>query len=165
MVGTKLLDAATGQEGSNVNGLAYSTGPMFSPDGRRLANFRSSISTAVSARGARIEIWDAQSGKKLLAFGGMGSIADITYSPDGRRLAATGLNSSGPGLVKVWDSETGLELLTVSTRLKSTNSIAFRPDGHKLIVAGSLDDGRPAVEVLDGSPLPPAPAPGGALPP
>jgi len=35
--------------------------------------------------------------------------------------------------------------------------LAFRPDGHKLIVAGTQSDGRAAIEVFDATPLPEKP--------
>ena len=57
----------------------------------------------------------------------------------------------------MWDADTGRELLSVPTRLNNTRSLAFRPDGHKLLVTGTVN-GRPALEVLDGTPRPQPPA-------
>jgi WD40 repeat protein len=155
-VANKLLDAATGQEQADItrvnaagdrlpriSRLVSNITSVFSPDGRRLARAVSDSEFQTT----RIIVWDADTGKELSSVGGIGSFSHIAYSPDGRRLAAY-----GHGKVKVWDTDTGRELLTVPTRINvNAGSLAFRPDGHKLIVAGT-HDGRPAIEVLDGTP-------------
>ncbi len=59
----------------------------------------------------------------LLTFGGHQNIVNsVSFSPDGRRLA------TASDTVKVWDSWTGKELLTV----KGFWSVCFSPNGHRL---------------------------------
>lgn len=66
----------------------------------------------------------------------MGSGA--AYSPDGKRLASGsgGLDERGPvaGDVKVWDAQTGQELLSLKLNgpLGESRRIAFSPDGNRL---------------------------------
>jgi WD40 repeat protein/tetratricopeptide (TPR) repeat protein len=52
----------------------------------------------------------------------------VCFSPDGRRLA-----SAGRGGVKVWDAQTGQELLTLNT---ASGRVCFSPDGRHLASAG-----------------------------
>src|SRR5207244_2934444 len=108
-------------------------------------------------------VWDTDTGKKVFTLSELGLVNHMAYSPDGRRLVVVGTADPfepllgpaaafpGPGRrqVRMWDADTGRELLTVPTRLDNTRSLAFRPDGHTLLVAGT-DKGWPAVEVLDG---------------
>jgi WD40 repeat protein len=54
---------------------------------------------------------------------------NVAFSPDGRRVA-----SSAPWGVKVWDAQTGQELLA----LKGGGSVvAYSPDGQRLVGVGS----------------------------
>jgi WD40 repeat protein len=49
--------------------------------------------------------------------------------------------------VKVWDAQTGQELLTLKGHTNLVTSVAFSPDGQRL-VSGSADD---TVKVWDAS--------------
>ena len=69
----------------------------------------------------------------------------MAYSPSGKRLAS----SSGSG-VKVWDAETGQELLTLSSHSSSQQRLAFLND-HRLVSAASW------VMIWDATPLPEKP--------
>jgi WD40 repeat protein len=54
----------------------------------------------------------------------------VAFSPNGRRLATTG------GIaVRVWDSATSEEQLTLTSHIGSVRSVAFSPDGRRLAVA------------------------------
>jgi WD40 repeat protein/class 3 adenylate cyclase len=61
-------------------------------------------------------------------------VEDVLYSPDGARLAT----ASNDGTVKIWDADTGQELLTLNTG--PINSIAFNPaDDGTLLTAAFYD--------------------------
>ena len=65
-----------------------------------------------------------------------GRFRQLEISPDGRRLL-----SSGRAGVKLWDLETGRELLTLKAPGVVTGDACFSPDGQK--IWGGLDeDGR-----------------------
>src|SRR5262249_35094327 len=58
--------------------------------------------------------------------GYVGALLSVAYSPDGKRLASGFRNS-----VKVWDAQTGKELLALKHN-GQINSVAFSSDGKRL---------------------------------
>jgi WD40 repeat protein len=68
--------------------------------------------------------------KELLTLRGhVDEVATVAWSPDGRRLAT----GSFDGRAKIWDAETGKELLTLLTPGgKFVWSVAWSPDGKRL---------------------------------
>jgi WD40 repeat protein len=104
-------------------------GVAFSPDGTRLASASHPV-----------KVWDAGSGQELLTLAGKEPdvgwmICSVAFSPDATRLAAAGLHpASGHMNVKVWNAQTGQELLTVGPGIWS---VAFSPDGKRLASASS----------------------------
>ena len=67
----------------------------------------------------------------------------LAFSPDGKHLAGgigTPVYTIGaaeaPGLVKVWDAQTGQELFTLRVHSRSVNSVVFSQDGKRLASLG-----------------------------
>jgi WD40 repeat protein/serine/threonine protein kinase len=63
----------------------------------------------------------------------------VAYSPDGKRLASAsnppGLPMQNAGEVKVWDAQTGQELLALTGHTGGVWGVAFSPDGKRLACA------------------------------
>jgi WD40 repeat protein len=142
--GVKVWEARTGQELLTLQGHAGQVfRVVFSPDGKRLASGSGTWDDTKNAYVAgEVKIWDAQIGRELLTFKGhTAAVVSVAFSPDGTRLASSsshpnsiGSNSDrgGPGEVKVWDAQTGRELLTLKGHSRFVNSVAFSPDGMRL---------------------------------
>jgi WD40 repeat protein len=99
----------------------------FSPDGRRLA-------AGASANGKGVfHVWDAQTGEVLRTgnWRPPRGVDSVAFSPDGKRLATSHQLQE----VKVWDAETGQDLLTLKSKSTIVESLTFSPDG-KLLACG-----------------------------
>ena len=145
----KIWDATTGQEMLSLKG---HTGPVssvvYSPDGQRLA----SASGGGKPGEGTVRVWDATTGQEIRAWKALlfRSGVKVAFSPDGKRLAANvrlpgagGPPGPGAGEVKVWDAQTGEELLSLKGHAGWVWSVAFSPDGKRLASgSGSLVGGQ-----------------------
>src|SRR5262249_25307410 len=91
----------------------------FSPNGNSLA--------AASDDNA-VKVWDAKTGKELLALKGhTQQVWSVAFSPDGKRLAAASLAKT-----ITWDTQTGKQLFSIQD---GGSRVAFSPDGKRLACA------------------------------
>jgi WD40 repeat protein/serine/threonine protein kinase len=126
-------DAQTGREILAIKG---ARGPVaFSPDGKRLVSD--------SGNNHVLKVWDAQTGQDTLSLKGWhtGDVYSVAFSPDGKCLVSGsgGPDQQGrwwPGEVKVWDSQTGQETLSFKGHTGGVYSVAFSPDGRRLLSGG-----------------------------
>ncbi len=101
----------------------------FSPDSKKMA-------TACSDGFARI--YEVPSGKLLTTTATQEkNIWRMAFSPDGKFLA-TASGDSNSSSARVWNAETGAEVLALNGHTARVRAIAFSPDG-KLIATGSRD--------------------------
>jgi WD40 repeat protein len=126
----KVWDVATGQEKLKLPAeFVYKV--AYSPDGKRLATLSLE----------KLNVWDANSGRELLSLPAKCSTrGSVAFSPDGKQLASTNEvphDGFRPGHVKLFDSETGKQLLTLQGYGGSyVARIAFSPDGRRLALGG-----------------------------
>src|SRR5262249_18235954 len=106
--------------------------------------------TAVSAGGATV--WDARTGEALVELKGFEEgVNSGAFSPDGTRIVTGPLQDlqDGGTELKVWDARTGAVLLDLTdpppeggggvfVNLRG-GSVAFSPDGTRLLTAGVRD--------------------------
>jgi len=114
-----------------------------SPDGRFVASTPQSNSTGA---GTSVHVWDAASGAEVHRMSQTGGewVSVLSFSPDGRRLVSGGSD----GKVNIWDTESGLDLLTLAGHKSWLWQARFSPDGQRIVTCsrdGTLRiwDGRP----------------------
>jgi WD40 repeat protein len=131
----------------------------WSPDGRRLA-----VASGVHfiSRGTA-KVWDVATGELVHHLRGHAEpVWGVSFSPDGRRLATASGNRTARapqanGEVKIWDMDTGLELLGLPEDRASAFDVAFSPCGRWL--GAGYADGKLRVWELRPGALAVAPAP------
>jgi WD40 repeat protein len=77
-----------------------------------------------------VRVWDVETGSRpvdLKGFKGSGVVGQLAFSPDGHRLAMV-----SEGKVKLWDPDTGAELLAITVDGGGIEHLAFTADGHAI---------------------------------
>jgi WD40 repeat protein/tRNA A-37 threonylcarbamoyl transferase component Bud32 len=144
-----LWEAATGQ---TVRRFPEFPDPVlkvsFSQDGRRLL--------ATSDSSARV--WKLPSGQEMFRFPltsthiptspSTTGIGKASFSADGQRLAT----APGDGTVKLWDTTTGQQILSLTGPGSQVICVAFSPDGRWL-AAGGVEGNKGILRVWDARPV------------
>lgn len=87
-----------------------------------------SIAEYLNQGGALFLLSDPGTGGGSLGLGVLG----IDYSPDGTRIATAGAD----GTARVWDAQTGEELVVLRGHASDVMDVTFSPDGDRLVTAG-----------------------------
>jgi len=107
---------------------AHSGSVAFSPNGLLVA----------STSAGRVLLLEAVGGRQLHGLDrqlGDGQVETVAFSLDGRLLAA---GHAGPeGLIRIWETMTGKELIAFRGHAGAVNAVAFSPDGRQVASAGA----------------------------
>jgi WD40 repeat protein/tetratricopeptide (TPR) repeat protein len=140
-------DARTGMPRFALKGFKGRVNSVaISPDGMQIAT-GGGESLPVAQAGGEATVWDARTGQALFELKGLKDIvASLAFSSDGARIITGEDNKTshnrGNG-VKVWDAQTGTLLLDLTQpaqggfRAGARVSVAFSPDGKRVVVAGA----------------------------
>jgi WD40 repeat protein/tRNA A-37 threonylcarbamoyl transferase component Bud32 len=137
-----VLEVPSSRELRRIGVFGVSAGAVaWSPDGRWIAAAPNPEGMAARV----IRLWDAETGSEAhaLPLTAGESIQALSFSPTGRRLASAGFDDQ----IRIWDTESGLELLTLSGHEHWIWAMSFSPDGRRIISTS----GDRTVRIWDGS--------------
>jgi WD40 repeat protein/tetratricopeptide (TPR) repeat protein len=81
-----------------------------------------------------VQVWDRQTGRRLLELGGFPGYAfATTYSPDGSRIASAGINT-----LLVWNAQTGEQIHRSEEKGRTIWDVAYSPDGSCFVTAETV---------------------------
>lgn len=136
-------DAVTGKKHRELEErIAASPSDMtFNKGGTRLAVLGSRVPSSL---GPPPSIYDVNTGKLVCRLEGhVGTVSSLAFSSDGKRVATFAFNlislvykNEEMSAVKLWDPETGRELLSLPSSGISTRPLSFSLDSHRLTLGG-----------------------------
>jgi len=125
--GQRLFNTETGNVIKRIDTPSFSVG-AFSPDGKRV----------IVNNGRNIRIIDIETGSFRDCSGHTGTIRSLVYSSDGQYFVSAS-SSGGIGgnnndnTVRVWNAETGQEILIISGHSGGVTSALFSPDSRIIV--------------------------------
>jgi WD40 repeat protein len=130
----KIWDANRGTELATFAGTEELVACAYSTDGRRIVS---------AYMDNTLQIRDAESGAALRTLTGhfgqsagrfnidWGAVRACTYSPDARRI----LSACADSTLKIWDAESGAELIVLASHERKVRACAYSPDGERIVSA------------------------------
>lgn len=121
---TRVLDSMKGKEIAVLDGDEnIVTSADFSPDGKRI----------FAASGQAARVWDVVTAKEIAVLSGhQNYVLFAAFNPNGARIATADLE----GTIRLWNARTGAQLRVLHG--DTVTSVAFSPDGNKLVTSGLI---------------------------
>jgi WD40 repeat protein len=122
----RIRDAETGEE-TETRPLGCSRtqqgmlSTAFSPNSKQLV---------IGSAGGDFCIWDVEESKWIGWVPTSAAVWSAAFSPDGRRVVTTSDNTA-----RIWDVESGEEIVALKGHRDTVRSVAFSPDGTRLVTA------------------------------
>lgn len=127
--GTAIIwDLAAGQALLTVSNPRGFYRVAFSPDDKYLATSGGNVE---SDGNSNYRIWDVRTGEELFRLPIPILSGGLAFSPDGTRIVTSGFG----GVVKMWETRTGRELISLSGHTGGVPGAAFSPDGSTVATA------------------------------
>jgi WD40 repeat protein len=127
----KVWDAELGQEIHSLKGHSADVSCVaVSSDSKRILT---------GSRDKTVKVWDAEKGQVIHTLKGhISQVISVTFSPDGKRIVTGGGGFDDPlrplgGEVKVWEAETGQEILSLKGHTDGVTCVVFSPDGKRIV--------------------------------
>jgi WD40 repeat protein len=135
--GIHLWNADTGELIKTFGLRAYDTLCLvFSPDGNMLVSGNQNGDND-------LYLWNAHTGELIKTFTGhTDDVNSVVFSPDGNTIVSAGAGWDDEkmeyvgGEIHLWDAHTGELLKSLTGHTESVNSVAFNPDGNRLVSGG-----------------------------
>lgn len=108
---------------------SYLIGLNFNPKGGQ-------FSTVVKGKVNTVQVWQIDTGEKVINFGGDESgttIESARYNPDGSYMAIT----RSKGMVEIWDTKTWQNTFSFQAAQAHLKYAVYSPDGRYIVTAGS----------------------------
>lgn len=151
----RIWNAHTGHELMKLEGhTGIVNSATFSPGGTLIVSASGSDSYNNNKKDNTIRIWNAQTGREIMKLEGQHHdvvkicinkqekkilirgtkpVNSVVFSLDGKKI----ISASDDMTIRIWDAQTGQELMKINGHVSAVNSIALSPDDNKIVSASS----------------------------